>query len=432
MTAAYLAIAAIQGLYFLLLARTLGAAEFGVFSGALALASTLSALAGLGAGQMLVMQTSRNRDAYRAQFGTALVYVLLTFFPLALVAVWVASSSMQAFVATLMPLLVSELLFARVFDYGLQSFQAHDRLKGNAVLGVAAAAVRLVIVVIFVVVGGREAADWAWMYAATSTAIAIVTVAVCWRLFGTPALNASSLKRTWRTGVFFSLGMASRTVYTDADKFLLVQMGLSREAGQFSVAHRVMNMAFMPIQAIVYSANTRLFRAGHVGYEQTWMEVRRLLVLVVGYGALAGGALVVISPLLPILLGESYTESAAMLPLLAPILLSQGIHYLFGDALMGLGKQNLRSVSQALFAVASVAANIMLIPMFGWAAAAGTALLGSYGLAILMTVIFLVGLRRARGASQRVKPQPSGDEGDLLPTALGPQGRLKPLTPGVN
>lgn len=390
----YFAGFALQGGYFIVLARTLGASSYGVFSGALALAATLAALAGLGAGNVLVMETARDRRRYRAQMGTALVYVFSSFVPLVLVAFSLGGFNNSMFLWTIVPLLVSELIFARVLDYGLQAFQAHDMLRTTAIMNIAAGFVRLCAVVIFFALGGGDAPQWALYYAAANIGLAFAVTFVCAFRFGKPQLESASLKTTWRIGIFFSLGMASRTVYADADKFLLVRFGLENSAGQYSAAYKMMSMAFAPIQAVVYSSNTQLFRAGSEGFEAVWVLVRRLLVPILAYGIFAAAMLMLVSPLIPQVLGADYTEATSALLILAPILVFQGLHYLFGDALMGLGKQAWRSSAQMVVALVSLTCNIALIPIFGWQAAAFTAL-GSSALLFLLTLtLFIRGLRR--------------------------------------
>lgn len=395
----YVAGFVLQGAYFVVLARTLGASSYGMFSGALALAATLAALAGFGAGNVLVMETARDHQRYRAQMGTALIYVATSFVPLALVALSVGGFHTSTLLWTIAPLLVSELVFLRVLDFGLQAFQAHDMLRGTALMNVATRSVRLCAVVLFAALGGGGAPQWALYYAVCNVALAIAIAWICARRFGGPLVDRASLKKTWRIGIFFSLGMASRTVYADADKFLLVRFGLDQSAGQYSAAYKLVNMAFAPIQAVVYSANTQFFRAGSDGFHAVWLLLRRLLAPILGYGVFAATVLMLASPLIPRVLGSDYAAASPALRILAPILVFQGLHYLFGDALMGVGKQAWRSVAQMAVALVSVACNVVLIPIFGWPAAAFTAL-GSSALLFLLTLtLFIHGLRGEQRSS---------------------------------
>jgi len=63
----------VQGSYFILLARLLGATQYGVFVGATAAVSMLSQYSTLGSGMVLVRQVSRDRDEFRKYWGNVLM-----------------------------------------------------------------------------------------------------------------------------------------------------------------------------------------------------------------------------------------------------------------------------------------------------------------------------------------------------------------------
>ncbi|PPL15761.1 oligosaccharide flippase family protein [Microterricola pindariensis] len=380
---------ALQGVYFVLLARALGASSYGIFAGALAVVVIFATFSGIGSGNVLVMSVSRARGEFGGRYGTAWTYVFASAAPLAGLVVLLSVPSGGVFLATVVPLLLSELVFGRFLDLGFQSFQAHDRLRGTAVLTMAAGGSRMVLAAAFLALGGSSPVVWAWSYAALNFCLALIATTICWRLFGRPTHNRAYLTSTWRIGFFFALGMSSRTVYTDADKFLLNVFRFDDAAGVYSAGSKLITMAFSPVQALVYSANTRLFRAGKSGRRAVWKILRKLLVPVGGYAVVAMVALILGAPLVPLILGDDFTETAELLPWLSVILLFQTVHYVFGDALMGLGKQGVRSVSQAVVAVLSVALNLWLIPLAGLQAVVPIAIGASALLAILMVGFFL-------------------------------------------
>ena len=386
----------LQAVYFVTLARVLGPEQYGLFVGALALITTFASVAGLGAGNVLVMETARNARAYRAQLGTAMVYLALTFVPLVTIVTVIVLVSAPALMSVTVPLLFSELYFARMYDVGLQSFQSHERLREVAHINVGTAAIRLAVVTTFAGVGMENAAAWAWCYASVTVVTASAVTVVCLRRFGSPMLNRGSLFATWRVGIYFALGMSSRIVLNDSDKFVLASNGLEVEGGQYGASHRLVNMAFAPMLAVTYSLNTQLFRAGSAGYEAAWRVLRRVLPIASAYAFAATLALWLIAPIAVMALGDDYTLVSQMLPLLALTLFGQTGYYFFGDALMGLGRQGIRSVSQATVGAGVLVANVVLVPSFGWIASAVTALVASSVLAMLLSSVFFVGLRRER------------------------------------
>nr|WP_254703386.1 oligosaccharide flippase family protein [Pseudarthrobacter sp. C4D7] len=378
-----------QGLYFVITARTLGAKEFGLFAGAIALVAVLASLVGLGGGNVLVLKAARDPSLLRIQFGTSVVYILATAVPLSLVAIAVGWFSGPDFLAVLLPLVVSEIFTLRLFDLAQQIFQAREELGRTSACGILAGALRLTIAAVYYLIASSpSASQWSFCYAATTIATAGVVVGWAVIRAGKPVFEWASIRSTWRTGVFFSLGTASRTLYMDADKFLLTSYGLYSASGAFSATTKITTMAFAPIQAIVYSLNTRLFRAGHMGARRSWSVIQWPLGFVLLYGILCACVLAFASPLVPIILGTSYSETSGFLGLIAPIIALNGVHYLLGDALMGLGKQAARSLVQFGVACAAILMNLILIPLIGPISAVFSALTCSLVLALAMTIMF--------------------------------------------
>ncbi|MDQ0212055.1 lipopolysaccharide biosynthesis protein [Arthrobacter bambusae] len=382
---------ATQGVYFVVIAKTLGAAEFGLFAGAMALVSALSSMVGAGAGNVLVLVTARKPQAIKGQLFTAVVYIFATALPFSALALAIASAAGPGFVTVIVPLIISEIFTLRLFDLAQQVFQARDQLGRTAICGIFAGAIRVATALAFVFVQGTSAAFWAQWYAATTIFTAIVTLTWAINSIGKLTVDRESLRSTWKTGIFFSLGMASRTLYMDADKYILSSYGMLSAAGSFSAASKIITMASAPIQALVYSLNTKFFRAGADGSTVVWLVIRKPLLLIACYGVAVGILLSACSPLVPIILGASYYEASKYLWMLSPIVVLNGIHYLFGDALMGLGRQASRSLVQFGAACIAIIFNVIFIPVIGAGAAVISALGCSAGLALIMFTIFARG-----------------------------------------
>lgn len=394
--ASYLVGFGTQGLYFLLLARSLEVYEFGIWAGGLALVSVFSGLVGLGGGNVLVVRVARSRDVLHFQLGTALFYIFASAVPLGLVAWLIGSSTSSVFAHVLLLLLLSELIAVRIFDVALQVFQAQDDLTRNSLCRIMGSTARLAAVGLFFLTGQNSVVVWSYWYALSTLATALIAIAWSCKRYGRPKLSLKTLRDTWPTGIFFALGISSRTLYLEADKFILNKFGLVDAAGSFSAAGRIITMAFAPIQAIVYSSNTRFFRAGEKGAQELWRSIKRPFIFTMIYGFGAGGLLCLAAPLAPLALGPSYADAATWLVWMSPIVLLNGIHYLFGDALMGLGRQGARSISQLVIALFSVGANVLLIPIYGAAASVVIAVSCALLLAILMVGLFLVAHRGDR------------------------------------
>ncbi len=395
-----------QGVMFILISRSLGPTQFGIFAGSFALASAFSTLSGIGGGNVLLMTVSTDRDAFDVSFGTALVYITLTFIPLSALAIPLSLAVSRDFALCLVPLLFAELIGTRIVELSQLAFQAVDRLKVTAGLNGAAGPIRFVSSVGFWLWGNHSAFSWAIVYTAVNLTLSAIYFALAIRSIGRPKVDWTDVRRRWRIGIFFSTGTMSRIVYTDSDKYLLNWFGFEQQAGTYSAASRLVNFAYLPIFSVAYAKITEMFRAGADGYASSWKVVKRLLGPVVLYATVAGVVLYFASPLVILLLGEKYSATPDALRHLAPMILLQGLGLIFGNALMGIGRQGLRSLFQASAAVLSILTNLFVIPRLGWLGAAYTAVGSAFLLAVGLMFAFMWGLRRERVRGTAVLAQP--------------------------
>jgi O-antigen/teichoic acid export membrane protein len=201
------------------------------------------------------------------------------------------------------------------------------------------------------------------------------------------------------SGFFFSLGSASKTAYSDLDKVMLLHFSGPADNGIYTAAYRIINLAATPIRAIVLGSNTRFFRAGASGPSAAYAMAVRLTPGICLYGVVMGGLLFGLAPLVPVLLGADYAEAADALRWLSLLPLVSSVHYLFGDALMGSGRQQTRSMLQLLTVALNGGLNLFLIPAFGWRGAAVATLTAEAVLAV--TIVIALRFHSAQQVIQR-------------------------------
>jgi O-antigen/teichoic acid export membrane protein len=389
---------AIQGLYFVLLARALGPQGLGAFATGLAIAMILAPFAGLGSGNILVRETTRHRPAFSTCFGTALTTIAVTA-PALLGVAWIGAELVGLGELSLILLLVgvAELVFARVVDLCTQCFQGHDDVRNAARISMVLSATRLGAVIGFIGLAlPRTASAWSVVYLLASVVAAIAVLAITLGAYGRPSFRAGNLRRTMAHGFYFSLGSASRNVYGDVDKVLLTRIESTGISGVYNAAYRLVNFAAVPIQAFAFSAAARFFRAGMTGDDAVWRSARPTLIPVLGYGVLAGACLFTISPIVPRLLGDAYSESADVLRWLAIVPAIQSVHTVFGAALMGSDRQRARSLVQFGVAIGSVAVGAVLISYWSWRGAVVATVLSESVLAVILAGLLIAAARRDR------------------------------------
>jgi O-antigen/teichoic acid export membrane protein len=285
----------------------------------------------------------------------------------------------------------SELVFARVVELAIQAFQAHDQLHKTANIGVGLSLARLAAVGGFAASGvHRSASTWSLWYAGATIVVAAASVCLMLKQLGMPRYQAGDARRHVRDSVAFSIGQASKTVYADIDKLMLSRIVGAGAAGIYTAAYRVVALAFTPVQAFVYSHNTRFYREGQASASRVWRFACRPFPVLAGYSALVGVGLFVAAPILPYILGTSFASAVNALRWLCLLPLVQTVHLLYGDALMGTGRQGVRGLLQLGTAGVNVGLNLWLIPRYSYRGAAVASIVAEGLLGIGVVVLFRI------------------------------------------
>ncbi len=126
----------VQAGYFILIARALGPAEYGAFVGTAAMIALLAPFGGLGAGNLLVKNVSRNRSLFSEYWGNALLVSVASGVVLLAVVLCVAHLVLPMSIPWVLILLVSisDLLAVKGAEIAAQGFQATDEMRYTAFL----------------------------------------------------------------------------------------------------------------------------------------------------------------------------------------------------------------------------------------------------------------------------------------------------------
>ena len=381
----------LQATYFILLARLLGPRDFGLFSAGLAICTVLGCLGGLGSGNALLQMSSRNPGTTRAAWANAMRLNAITLIPLALVASLLLSPLAAPWWMPLV-LVMTEVVVVRVVDTSMQLRQSRGELRSSALINLGLSAAKLCAAGLAMSLAAGLMA-WLLIYLGAMALVGAAAITRSRRALTHPDRVNVTLSGTVRTGAPFAIGMASRSLHVDADKYMMARLSTDVAAGNYSVASRLVTMAFIPIQAVAYSSNRDLFIAGADGLRPAWARGRHLLRLSIGLAAVAATCLALLAPLVPLVMGGGYAESVRVIQLLSPVLVLQAVYTILGDILMGAGRQWVRSLMQFAAGVSVVAMNIVAIPRWGAQGAAGAAVLGGLVLCATLAVTLAVTLR---------------------------------------
>jgi O-antigen/teichoic acid export membrane protein len=383
--------AVLQAIYFILIARAIGPSEYGIFVSIMALVGILSPYASWGSGNILVKYTSRDPSLFGKYWGAAIATTIMSSFVLALVAIVLTKAILPAsfnfwFVLNIA---LAELLFARLVYISAQAFQAFERLDITAQIYILFSAARLLCTMLFINAPVPfTAKSWAYFYLGSTILSVLPVLFWVYRILGWGKISLLPMIPEMKEGFYFSLGFSSQGFYNDVDKTLLARISGNEVSGIYSVAYRMIDVAFVPVSALLNSTYARFFQHGQSGVIKTKKFAIKLLPIGLGYTILAAIILFYLSPFIPKIIGEKYTETTDVVYWLLPLLALKTSHYLFSDVLTGTGYQGVRSGIQIVIAVLNLSLNLLLIPLYGWHGAAWSSLI-SDGL-LLMSFWFAI------------------------------------------
>jgi O-antigen/teichoic acid export membrane protein len=364
----------LQAAYFVLLARGLGPAQYGAFVAVVALAGTLSPFAGLGSSNLFTKNVRSGKRDPGTCWGNGLLAGGISGLGLTGIVLLINSIFHLQSPWIVLWICISDLLLVRITDLAAFGFGAIDRTKENMIQTVFASLLRLVsIMLLSVFLHPITLAWWVGMYVAASLIGALYSFQRAHTLWGRPRMNFAGFWEDISEGLYFSLGTAASTIYNDIDKVMLGKVSFAA-AGLYAAAYRIVDVSMTPVRSLASAAYPRFFKLGTEGIGSTsafaYTQMRRatlytaILVPVLWFGA----------PLLPLILGSRYADTAVALRWLALIPFFRGLHTFLADSLSGAGLQRVRSVVQVSIAIVNIVLNLLVLPKYGWLGATWTSL----------------------------------------------------------
>jgi O-antigen/teichoic acid export membrane protein len=363
----------IQAAYFTVIARSLGASNYGAFVSVAALAGILFPFATMGSGFLLIKNVSRDQRLFSTYWGRGLVttaaFSSIFFVIVLLLSSFVLPPTIPRRLVWLVS--ASDLFGLSIISMSAQAFQAFDRLNWTATINVLLSSARLAGALVLVAIHRHPTAlQWGYIYFC-STAIVVLGV---WLLVSmkldSPRFGRQRSGTETREGLYFSVGLSAQTIYNDIDKAMLARLGSLDAAGIYGAAYRLIDVSFVPVSSVLAAAYPNFFRVGAAGISASLAYSKPLLLRALGYSLLVAMAMLMFSGVVPYVLGPEYARTAEALRWLALLPLLKATHYFLSDALSGAGFQAVRSCIQAGVAGFNVILNLWLIPAYSWRGAA--------------------------------------------------------------
>ena len=383
---------------YVVMARELGDAGFGVFTFALMYATLFTALAYFGQDAVLVREVARDRPLLGRYFGNTIALKLLLAVPVLLVALailaLVGASETTLLVTALLGLaLTVEAALATVFAV----FQAYERMR-NIALVLIAQRFATAGVGIAALLAGAGVVAVAVIYVGGALLAVAIGLALL-RQVGRPRLEVSP--PTWPALMTAAvpLGIAGvfGTILFRIDTIILAAFESTAVVGDYGAAYRLLEATLFlgwAIGGAVYPVLSRLDLSERLAdvFEQS------LKLTLTATLPLAVGAAVLADPLVETLYGTDFDEAAPALQLLAPSIVLFPIAYVTGLFLIARRRQRFVAVLYGLVTALNVLLNLVLIPAFSLN---GAALTTSVTELVLVVPALVLGARLVGGLSWR-------------------------------
>lgn len=361
---------------FILLARGLGAYEFGLYMAIFSISQLIYPFSGLGTHNTLVMRVSRCPRMLPHYFWTPLIGTLGIGIVAALAIAVIVQSIYQATFYVALAILLTELVAYRLIDVATHAWQAMEQLKKGSIAYLSISFFRVFLAFSLFFYGVLTLTSWAIFNLLLTMLVALYYNVKVTREHGVTLQRFRFYPREITRGVYFSFSGTSQAINSNIDKVVLSRLALMSEVGVYSAAFRIVQMGLLPLMAVLQATYPIYFLEGKKGIGAALGFSRRISLPLIGYGCCAAIGILVFSPLVPWVLGAQYADSVKYMQMLAPLPLIQVFHYLLGEAMTGAGLQRLRALIQITVGVISIIMNIMLISAMGVTGAILTVLLG--------------------------------------------------------
>lgn len=384
--------AIIQAAYLLIVSRWLGAEGYGLFAGSVALITLATPFANWGCALLLTEYVARDRGRSRGMWATGLIQTGLVGGML-VIGVLALSSILLHEKLPLAPLLVlaiSELLLLPASHVASSQCSALER-GGASALSVCLIPLGRTLMMLGAVVCNLMATpELAALAHFSGTLVGFVAAIalVAW-VDGFPEWRARlPLRTAIRQGTPYAISSAAGTSYQEVDKTLMLQFLGAATVGTYSVAFRIASMFLLPIAALIGATLPRLMAEHTRGSERR--TYRAMLFAAVGYGGLAGVALMAAAPLVPQVFGADYAEAKIYLQFLIPWPMLFALRQCMGAKLIANHQKNMRSIIEIVGLILVTVLNINFLPYIGVIASALSLLFTEFTVVVVFAIILIL------------------------------------------
>ena len=358
-----------QAVYFAVIVRVLGTANYGSFVALGSLAALIFPFANLGSGDILIQQVSRQKKLFPIYWGNTLAIVFSASFILATIAYFGSSIvfANEIDLRAIWAILFADLTGLSIMIASAKAFMSHNLLKNSSLLQIISTVTKLLAAILLATYFPQPNL-WHWAYLYLLSAIISAVVGIIWvnKTLGKPQLAPKNIPTMVNRGIYFSIGESAANINSHIDKTMLASMATLEATGIYGAAYRLIEVGSIPIYSVLSACYPRFFQRGAKGIRSCLSLVKQLLPFVAIYSIFALVGFLVFAPWITYILGDEYQNAIATVRWLAPIPIIGSLQQLLADSLTGAGFQRVRSAIQVTTALANLGLNLWLIPLYSW------------------------------------------------------------------
>jgi len=346
-------------------ARTLGAQDYGLFSGVVGIASALAGLVGLGSGMLMYQYSVRDRRLFPRYWKQTLVMCAATSLPLALGFFLFAAHRDALPTLTITLVAMSEIIAYPLVTNAVFAFSANERLGWSAALPAVSAGLRLLAIALFSTLPiTRDLTHYLGLHLIASVVGAGFALLSARMLLGPASAHVDIDTSDLRHGVGHAASWTTATSVTTLDKSFVLHAGGDATAGLYAATYRICAVLAMPLDAIVMSALPRLFRGDHQAGHHRHL-IAGMATAAIGYSLFAALALWLGAPLLPRLLGHDFAAATPALRWMGAFVLAYSLRQMACNALVGRGMKLRKTFIEGCGIVLMSLLSAWLVPRHG-------------------------------------------------------------------
>ena len=344
-----------------LLARQLGAEQYGKVVAVIAVASFAIPFVGLGLSHLVLRNAARDPHHEYLYLARAVRWWGKTLLPCTVISIAISALLLPAGlpIAATCAVIFAELSATSLTELCARHQQARQKMHAFGAINAGLPAIRLfAFALLFFVNWPIEISSLLWIYATSS----LIYTSILWiTLPKLPTLPNTALPELMaaKDGLPFSLAVFATKLQAEFNKPVLAQAGFGL-VGSYNVAQRAVDMASLPLMALQEALWPRLY-----AQQNPMRQLCRTGLALLAFAMILGASIWLAAPLLPYVLGSSFADAVPVLRLLAWLPLLQAFRALLNFHAIHLGRMQLIGWAYIIGAVASVVSVVIFVPPHG-------------------------------------------------------------------